>query len=224
MPTFQKRVYDDAKSTLFFRSPQCGAVDIGDRYTLLRKRDRSAAYPVGDHAVAIANFLGNGQVVPRIRRWARLLLPNGQIARSRWREALKPLEKTRMSRNVKLQLDGQIRYGEVIYLTRLANLLGADDEWRYTDVVILQLYSLPDEELLEVSSQTVVSCIRLDELTVNNVENIASVVAMIPHKPTLPSGVTEDRFFILEQLGSDISTLGVRDDDNEEDVGGVDVE
>lgn len=86
-----------------------GAVDIGDRYTLLRKRDRSAAYPVGDHAVAIANFLGNGQVVPRIRRWARLLLPNGQIARSRWREALKPLEKTRMSRNVKLQLDGQIR-------------------------------------------------------------------------------------------------------------------
>lgn len=106
----------------------------------------------------------------------------------------------------------------------MANLLGADDEWRYTDVVILQLYSLPDEELLEVSSQTVVSCIRLDEFTVTNVENIASVVAMIPHKPTLPSGVIEDRFFMLEQLGSDISTLGVRDDDNEEDVGGVDVE
>lgn len=79
-----------------------GAVDIKDGYALLHKHDRYATYPVGDHAVAFANFLGNGQVVPRIRRWAQLLLPNGQIARSRWREELKPLEKTRMSRNVKV--------------------------------------------------------------------------------------------------------------------------
>lgn len=95
------------------------------------------------------------------------------------------------------------------------------------DVVLLQLYSHPDEALLEVSSQTVVSCIQLNEFTVTHVKNIASVVAMIPHKPTLPSGVTEDRFFMLEKPGLDISTLGVRDDENEEDqedIGDVDVE
>ncbi|KIK35849.1 hypothetical protein CY34DRAFT_26510 [Suillus luteus UH-Slu-Lm8-n1] len=141
-----------------------GAVDIKDGYALLRKCDRYATYPVGDHAVAFAIFFGNGQVVPRIRQWAWLLLPNGQIARS---------------------------------------------------------------PLLEVSSQTVVSCIQLNEFTVTHVKNIASVVAMIPHKPTLPSEVTEDWFFMLEKPGLDISTLGVRDDKNkedQEDIGDVDVE
>ncbi|KAG1841459.1 hypothetical protein C8R48DRAFT_620208, partial [Suillus tomentosus] len=125
-----------------------------------------------------------------------------------------------------LRLDGQIHYGEVIYFTRLANL-GADDEWQYTNVAVLELFSPPDEELLELSSGTVVSCIQLDEIIVTDVKNIASVVAMIPHKPTLPSGVTEDRFFMLEKPGLDISTLGVRDDGHEEDqedLGDVNVE
>jgi len=81
-----------------------GAVDLGDGYVLLRKRDRYASYPTGESAQAIAAFfgLGDGHQLPRIQRWARLQLPNGQIARSAWRETLKPLEKTRMSRNVKV--------------------------------------------------------------------------------------------------------------------------
>jgi hypothetical protein len=79
-----------------------GAVDLGDGYALLRKRDKNPLFPVGDAAEAIQNFLGPGRELPRIKRWARLLLPNGQIARCAWREMLKSIEQTRMSRNVKV--------------------------------------------------------------------------------------------------------------------------
>ena len=35
-------------------------------------------------------------------RWSRLHLPNGQVARSAWKECIKPLENVRMARNVKV--------------------------------------------------------------------------------------------------------------------------
>jgi hypothetical protein len=41
---------------------------------------------------------------PSVSRWARLRLPNGQIARSAWKEMLKPLEKLRKARVVKVCL------------------------------------------------------------------------------------------------------------------------
>lgn len=61
--------------------------------------------PTGQHALAISTFLCHGQQLPRIRKWARLQLPNGQMAHSSWRDKLKPLEKTRMSRNVKVYFE-----------------------------------------------------------------------------------------------------------------------
>lgn len=59
-----------------------------------------------------------------------------------------------------------------------------------------------------------------------DVKQIQSVVAMIPHKPMLPSGVMEeeDRFFMLEKPGLDISNVGIingppdDDGDNTADV------
>jgi hypothetical protein len=78
-----------------------GAVDLGEGFALLRKRDKTSKNAVGVYAHAITTFLGD-RPLPRIKRWARLRLPNGQIARSAWRETLKPIEQTRMSRNVKV--------------------------------------------------------------------------------------------------------------------------
>ncbi|KAG1799693.1 uncharacterized protein HD556DRAFT_1231122 [Suillus plorans] len=172
-----------------------GSVDLGDGYALLRKWDRYMFSPVGAAAQAMHDFIGDGQELPRIKRWARLLLPNGQIARLAWREMLKSLDQTRMSRNVKLKYDGQIRFGEVLYFTRLSVEADPDDDcdWRFADVAIICLYSHPDEDLLRLSSQTVVSCSQLEDIYVVDVKQILSVVAMIPHTPTLPSGVTEAR-------------------------------
>jgi hypothetical protein len=41
------------------------------------------------------------------------------------------------------------------------------------------------------------------------------MVAMIPHRPTLPSGITEDQFFVLEKPGLDICKADSLDEDDE---------
>jgi hypothetical protein len=103
-----------------------------------------------------------------------------------------------------------------------------DEDWQFVDVAIIRMYSLPDEALLQLSSQTVASCIHPNEVVVVNIKNIVSVVAMIPHRPMLPSGVVEDRFFMLEKPGLEISMLGIPDngyqDDDDNDAGNADVE
>lgn len=85
-----------------------GAKDVGDGYILLRARDRTHR-PMRDcEAIALGKYLESitmsldGNCYPSIVRWARLRLPNGQVARSSWKEKLKPLTKLRMARNVKV--------------------------------------------------------------------------------------------------------------------------
>jgi hypothetical protein len=75
------------------------AINLGDGYALLRKRDSYDVRPEGRAAQAIQEYLG---VDVKIRRWARLRLPNGQTARTAWREADKPAAKVRISCNVKV--------------------------------------------------------------------------------------------------------------------------
>ncbi|KAG2080733.1 uncharacterized protein F5147DRAFT_749270 [Suillus discolor] len=163
-------------------------------------------------------------------KWARLLLPNKQIARSAWRETTKTHEQVRMSRNVKFKVAGQFRFGEVQYFTRLAVKVDDADEdsdnednWHLLDIAVIQMYSLPDEALLQLSSQTVASCTHSEKVLAIDVKDIVSVIAMVPHKPTLPSGLTEERFFMIEKLGLDVSDPGVcysayHDEDDEDNA------
>jgi hypothetical protein len=77
-----------------------GGKDCGDGYVLLRamrpcEKQAFAAYLNDTHALQVADDWS-----PGIARWARLRLPNGQVARSSWKEQLKPLQKVRMARNV----------------------------------------------------------------------------------------------------------------------------
>jgi hypothetical protein len=89
-----------------------GSMDLGDQYLLLRARDESAHYIDGEAGRLIRVYiedaehkLGNvpeDDWEPKITRWARLRLPNGQIARSAWKENQKALKDVRMSRCVKV--------------------------------------------------------------------------------------------------------------------------
>ena len=88
---------DDAKPRL-----PPSAVDLGDGYALLSKSDRYPVYPSHGTGGAVAVFLGHPMEMPKIRRWARLLLPNGQIARSAWRELLRTSENVRIARMIKV--------------------------------------------------------------------------------------------------------------------------
>ena len=83
-----------------------GACDIGENYLLLGPHE---------HHEMDATTLSAFQIFSDLYRWkikhgdslgvdrfARLLLPNGQIARSWWHEKKRPAEKVRIARNVKV--------------------------------------------------------------------------------------------------------------------------
>jgi hypothetical protein len=85
------------------------AKDLGNGFVLLHARDATPHRLAGTEAAVVRTFFKNatGQRSaigwnPRVKHWARLRLPNGQIARSAWKEKAKALEKVRMARNVKV--------------------------------------------------------------------------------------------------------------------------
>lgn len=88
------------------------AIDLGNGYILLRRRDTTAREILPDEAVALITYLQtlpgftgpSSQTCVSVVRWARLRLPTGQIAQSLWTEQSKPLDRLRMSRNVKVML------------------------------------------------------------------------------------------------------------------------
>ena len=87
-----------------------GAKELGGDFILLRARDENAhLVDNAAEAQAIQDYLQehmpdeyDEEWRPRIVRWARLRLPNGQIARSLWKEGLKSLSQVRMARNIKV--------------------------------------------------------------------------------------------------------------------------
>ncbi|KIK77582.1 hypothetical protein PAXRUDRAFT_17405 [Paxillus rubicundulus Ve08.2h10] len=132
-----------AISTL--ETPPKGAIDLGNGFALLRKRDKDHILPVDGPARTIQQFLSAHHPLPKIKHWARLLIPNGQIAQTAWREKLKAHEDLCASRNIKFMLNGHIHFTEIQYFTCLA--IG-EDHLCFINVAVLQLYSMPDEELL----------------------------------------------------------------------------
>ncbi|KAI6018270.1 hypothetical protein PISMIDRAFT_18255 [Pisolithus microcarpus 441] len=78
-----------------------GSIKLGDGYALLHKCSKHAVIPCGDEATALSQFLGPARALPHIKKWAQLHLPNGQVARSAWRELLRPPEQICTSQNVK---------------------------------------------------------------------------------------------------------------------------
>ena len=82
------------------------ALDIGNGFVLLRARDRTARAMSDIEKDALMKYIEYNQDMddewhPTVTRWARLRLPNGQIARSAWKEKEKAA-KVRITRNVKV--------------------------------------------------------------------------------------------------------------------------
>lgn len=92
------------------QSPR-GSQDLGDGYWLLPARERTARVPPTQHQQAMFQYLLQHQAELRIvtmpklikfARWGRLQLPNGQVARSAWKETTKAVHKVRRSRCIKV--------------------------------------------------------------------------------------------------------------------------
>ena len=87
-----------------------GACDIGENYMLLGPRERHEMELTTLEAFKMFSDehhwrIKNGDSF-EIDRFARLLLPNGQTARSWWHEKKRPAEKVRIARNVKVCVNG----------------------------------------------------------------------------------------------------------------------
>ncbi|KAI5991951.1 hypothetical protein EDD15DRAFT_2368719 [Pisolithus albus] len=167
------------------------AVDLGNGYVLLRKRDARPILPRGPAALAISHYLGRMDSI-KICRWARLRLPNGQIARTAWRELLRPPEQIRPARFVKFVLGSTTRMGEVEYFTRLATQdaqadLPSPPTWLWKDVAVVTMFSPPDANLLKLSYHTVHACQRQGE-DAEGVESRGHGV--IAHHPSFPSPIS----------------------------------
>lgn len=86
-----------------------GSKDLGDGYVLLRAKDKASRNIPDCEKNTLITYLNDTHNLslsddwcPTITRWARLRLPNGQVARSTWKENLKPINKVRMARNIKV--------------------------------------------------------------------------------------------------------------------------
>ncbi|KJA18732.1 hypothetical protein HYPSUDRAFT_144534 [Hypholoma sublateritium FD-334 SS-4] len=167
-----------------------GAIDLGGGFALLRAQDRydRAMRPCEARALGVYIEKTSGTILgpefcPKIARWARLRLPSGQVARSRWKETKKPLTKVRTSRNVKVRKE--------------------------MTLAIVSIYSEPNHHLLVASHGSYASCQYFgdESLVAVDISCIESVVAMVPHNPP-HSEDSEQHFFLVERPGLDIVNLG----------------
>jgi hypothetical protein len=206
-----------------------GAKDLGNGFVLLRAREVTARHITDAECQALRLYLRDTYGIdtpanwsPKISRWARLRLPNGQVARSAWKEKLRPLKKVRMARNVMVRFLSvpliyhsnfhiQVRkpetnhdiFAEVQYYFRLQ----LEDNAEVT-LAMVSCFSSPDKTLLDVSHNTLRSCTFLDQggLAVIDVKYINSVIAMVPHQPF--DGDSVQRYFVVEKPGLEIACLG----------------
>lgn len=86
-----------------------GAIDLGAGFVLLHPHDRDPQLVEEELLADFNNHLASCgiTVIPtaqtRVIRWGRLLLPNGQIGRSAWKE-LQRVRPGRCSRNIKVYI------------------------------------------------------------------------------------------------------------------------
>ncbi|OBZ70829.1 hypothetical protein A0H81_09275 [Grifola frondosa] len=194
-----------------------GALELEDGYVLLRARDVRDRNVTHEEAAAIREFFPNepSDWTPQVMRWARLCLPNGQVARSMWKEGRKQPDKVRMSRNVKIIENDNVHFAEVQYYFQVQsdNL----DDSHIRTLAMVRPYSDPDSLLTAVSFGTVLSCSREDERMAIDIKKIKSVVGMVPHNLALQraeqSGQIHhvvgeiERYFVIEKLGLEVALM-----------------
>ena len=77
-------------------------------------------------------------------------------------------------------------------------------------LAMVSIYSPPHALLLTLSYNTLWSCTYRGNhsLRVIDVKSIAAVVAMVPHQPFSENSSPDERFFVVEKPGLDVSSLG----------------
>ncbi|EIW75335.1 hypothetical protein CONPUDRAFT_66323 [Coniophora puteana RWD-64-598 SS2] len=177
-----------------------GTIDLGQGYVLLGAKDHCAVdLPQEEHYV-ISHALREHSIetLPnfRLQHWARMRLPNNQVARSLWKEDLMK-HCPRIARNIKFESNGKTRFAKVQYYFYVEGIPFA----------LVSLYGKPDQDLLKLSRGTVIACQHpheVKQLAVIDVFLIKSVVAMILHEFPI---VNRMLCYLVEKPGLEIATF-----------------
>ncbi|KAH8799267.1 hypothetical protein DL96DRAFT_1780888 [Flagelloscypha sp. PMI_526] len=198
------------------------AVDLGNGYSLRHARD-SCVRAVSDiEAAAFKTFMRScgAQVSDAhkisVRRWARIGLPNGQIARSRWKEDMKELKRT--ARNVTVSLPQGTCFAEIHYYCKVS-IQNIEHQ-----VAVASFYSAPHPELYASSFGTYISVHHNRDIDVRviDIKCISSVVMVAPdprYGMVYRDGTEGNRFFVMSKPGLKVlhNLIGLVEND-EEDV------
>lgn len=84
------------------KSLSLGSINLDSGYVLLHKQSKYSVSLNDALVQALWDYLPFAREIPCFIKWVWLLLPNGQIACSAWRETLKSAENIRVSWNVKV--------------------------------------------------------------------------------------------------------------------------
>ncbi|KAJ3911922.1 hypothetical protein F5877DRAFT_93697 [Lentinula edodes] len=195
-------------------APPQGSRQLESGYMMLTATDTAARMVTDIEARALRMFcfeLGDPKPntwVPKVVRWARVKLPNGQIARSRWKEDTIALSDIRTSRNVKIVLDNKEYIVEVHFYILLK--IGETVH----PVAIGSFYGPPHEELLRRSHNTyyTVQHKRDEDVRAFPITSIDSTVMMAPDpqyislfKDREPDGTHLNRWFKMQKPGLKVS-------------------
>ncbi|CDO77865.1 hypothetical protein BN946_scf184612.g2 [Trametes cinnabarina] len=207
-----------------------GALDLDSGYVLMHARDQRCRYLDGPDSAALTTFLeGKGVEVgawrPLIWKWARVRLPNGQIACTAWKECAgeKRGNAVRRSRMVKLKDN---RFAEVLYLFPLT--VKETNTTFY--LAMVSIFSPPDSAICKEAHNILLACRYQGQRSreVVNIKDIQSVIAMVPlplRKDEAEDPHAEElysnRFFVVEKLGLDMVWFGREEMmDQDDDEGG----
>ncbi|KAJ8094846.1 hypothetical protein PM082_010058 [Marasmius tenuissimus] len=207
-----------------------GAKDIGGGYSMRRATDSTARPVTSQEMTAIRVYLReNGlpvddDYVLKVTRWARVGLPNGQIARSRWKEDAKGLENVRMARNVQLELNSERHLAEVHFYMNLS-IHGIDHH-----LAVGSFYGPPHQGLYNASSKTYISVQHQRDVDVRvfPITAISCVVMMAPdprYSTYIQDGSEVNRYFMMSRPGlkvAEFTGIGLEEEE-EENTGGGDV-
>ncbi|KAF8164218.1 hypothetical protein K438DRAFT_2067351 [Mycena galopus ATCC 62051] len=194
-----------------------GSLDLKNGFILLRPCDEYPQTIDGIYGTTIREYLEEeeGESAqegwkPRVARWGRLRLPNGQIVRSVLKESR--LTDPRLARNVKAR-----SYGDHICCAEVQFFFQAKIN-RTGETKSLALVSVDsdiDADLLAESVGTVAQSDYFGEQgrEVIDIGQIQAGVAMVP----IDDEDNEGAYFLSEKLGFDISLMGGVEEDIEDE-------
>ncbi|KAJ7575210.1 hypothetical protein C8J56DRAFT_801872 [Mycena floridula] len=196
------------------------ALDIGQGYQLRRCRELHILEE--DELVALNQFAqGLGKQVNNkevaVDRYARLKLPNGQIARSSWKELEKEEETVRRARNVKLTIWAETRFAEIMFFFQAS--VSSDNGDVPLNLAMVSLYGPDDQALKQLSYGVLRVCEYHGNagLMVIDAKSITEVVAMVPFDRRDQNAEDMTEFFVLDKASLGSWEHEIHNDDDEDD-------